>query len=132
MTVRIASRHVPISVNKAYRNATSKDRVKGRIKTEAYSVWKNAFLWDVKTAMVHQKPIKGPYEIEITIDRSTRHKLADVTNFEKVCADALQSAGVIENDRFVERSTIQWGDALGGVSIVITPYPIEKRKEAQK
>lgn len=123
MIVRIASPHVPISVNRAYRNATARDRVKGRIKTKEYQIWKNAFQWDVKAAMVHQKPITGPYEITISVARSQRHPLADVTNFEKVTADALQELGVIENDRFCERSTIQWADLpQGGVEIEIRAW----------
>lgn len=124
MTIRIASRHVPISINKAYRNATAKDRVKGRIKTKEYTTWANAFGWDVKAAMARQKPIMGPYVIEITIDRSRRHPLADVTNMEKALADCLQDLGVIENDRLCERSVIQWGSAQGGVAIEISPYTL--------
>jgi len=120
--VRIASPHIPISINRAYRNATSKDRVKGRIKTKDYATWFNAYGWDVRAAMVHQKPIKGAYTIEITVDRAKRHPLADVENFAKVTADALQELGVIENDRFCERLTIGWGEADGGVSVEITPW----------
>ena len=123
-TVRIASPHVPISVNKAYRNATARDHVKGRIKTKEYTTWANAFGWDVKAAMARQKPILGPYSIVITIDRSKRHPLADVTNMEKCLADCLQNLGVIENDRLCERSVIQWGSAQGGVSIEITAWGV--------
>jgi Holliday junction resolvase RusA-like endonuclease len=120
--VRIASPHVPISVNKAYRNATSKDRVKGRIKTKDYQTWYNAFAWDVKAAMVRQKPILGPYEMYVTIDRMKRHPLADVENYSKVVSDALQTLGVIENDKMCELLQIQWGQAQGGVLIELRPW----------
>lgn len=125
--VRIASPHVPVSTNKAYRNATAKDRVKGRIKTKEYTTWANAFGWDVKAAMVHQKPIKGPYILSITVCRSKRHPLADVTNMEKVVSDTLQELGVIENDRFCERMTIEWGEAQGGFIAEISPIPFNQR-----
>lgn len=120
--VRIASPYVPISVNKAYRNSTASEGGKGRKKTKAYTTWFNAFGWDVRAAMVTQKPMKGPYTIEITIDRSKRHPLADVGNFEKVTQDALQECGVIENDKLCERVSIGWGEASGGVEIEIRPY----------
>ena len=123
--VRIASPHVPISVNKAYRNATATERAKGRkgrIKTKDHATWYNAFAWDVKAAMVRQNAIKGAYEICITIDRMKRHPLADVENMSKVCVDALVSLGVIEEDRFCERLTIQWGSAQGGVLVELRPF----------
>lgn len=120
--VRIASPHVPISVNKAYRNATSKDSVRGRIKTKDYATWFNAFAWDVRASMARQSPIKGPYTIDITIDRSKRHPLADIGNFEKVTQDALQACNVIENDKLCERVSIGWGLAGGGVEIEIRPW----------
>lgn len=124
MTVRIASTFIPISVNKAYRNATAKDHVKGRIKTKEHGTWAKAFGWDVRAAMVHQKPINGPYSIDIVIDRSKRHPLADIENYSKVVSDALQDLGVIENDRNCEALRISWGEAQGGFTVEITAYPI--------
>lgn len=120
--VRIASQHIPISVNRAYRNATMKDRVKHRIKTKDYGTWARAFGWDVQAAMARQSPIKGPYTIEVTICRSKRHPLADVTNFEKPLQDCLGELGVIENDRFCEHFGIGWGEAQGGIIIEIRPW----------
>jgi crossover junction endodeoxyribonuclease RusA len=122
MTVRIASPHIPPSANAAYAN--NKGSGRGRTKTAAYRSWATAFGYDVNAAMRAQEPIKGPYVIEITIDRAKRHKLSDVMNREKVVSDILQAHGVIENDNLCERGVVQWGNAHGGITITVTPYPI--------
>ncbi len=118
--VRIASQHVPPSLNAAYAN--NKGQGRGRTKTQEYRTWATAFGYDLNAAMRHQKPIKGPYTIEITIDRSRRHRLSDIMNREKVVSDALQEHGIIENDNLCERGTVQWGEASGGVEIEIRPW----------
>lgn len=118
--VRIASQHVPPSSNSAYAN--NKGAGRGRIKTQEYRTWATAFGYDLNAAMRHQKPITGPYSIEITIDRSRRHRLSDVMNREKVVSDILQAHGVIENDNLCERGTVQWGDAQGGIAIEIRSF----------
>jgi len=120
VTIVIKSQFIPISANAAYRNATAADKVKGRIKTKQYGVWKNAFAWDVKIAMRGLQPIEGPYNIVISIDRKTRHKLSDVMNREKVVSDALQQLGVIKNDNLCESGTVRWADLEeGGVEVSV-------------
>lgn len=116
--VRIASQHVPPSLNACYRNVAGR----GRAKTAAYRTWSIAMGYDLNSAMRSQKPITGPYTIEITIDRSRRHKLSDIMNREKVISDALQEHGIIENDNLCESGTVRWGEAQGGVVIEIRPW----------
>lgn len=118
--VRIASQHIPPSANAAYAN--NKGAGRGRTKTAEYRAWAVAFGYDINAAMRSQKPIKGPYVIEITIDRSRRHRLSDIWNREKALSDTLQEHGIIENDNLCERGIIQWGDAQGGISVEIWPY----------
>lgn len=118
--VRIASQHVPPSSNAAYANNKGKGR--GRIRTAEYRTWAVAMGYDLNAAMRSQKPITGPYSIEITIDRSRRHKLSDIMNREKVVSDILQEHGVIENDNLCECGTVKWGDAHGGIVIEIRSY----------
>lgn len=119
--VRIASPHVPPSQNKSYANNKSGSG-RGRFRTAEYKTWAQAIGYDINAAMRNQKPIKGPYTIEITIDRSKRHRLSDIMNREKVVSDILQEHGVIEDDNLCERGTVQWGDCQGGVLIEIRPY----------
>lgn len=118
--VRIASQHVPPSANKAWAN--NKGQGRGRIKTQEYRTWAVAMGYDINAAMRSQKPITGPYSIEITIDRSRRHRLSDIMNREKVVSDILQAHGVIEDDNLCERGVIQWGEAQGGIVIEIRPF----------
>jgi len=118
--VRIASQHVPPSSNAAYAN--NKGKGKGRFRTAEYRTWAVAMGYDLNAAMRSQKPITGPYSIEITIDRSRRHKLSDIMNREKVVSDILQEHGVIENDNLCESGTVKWGSAQGGIVIEIIPY----------
>jgi Holliday junction resolvase RusA-like endonuclease len=118
--VRIGSQHIPPSANAAYAN--NRGAGKGRTKTAEYRTWATAFGYDVNAAMRGQEPIKGPYCIEITIDRSKRHRLSDIMNREKVVSDTLQAHGVIENDNLCESGTVKWGEAQGGITIEIWPY----------
>ncbi len=118
----IWTEHMPISVNKAYRNATSRDGKRGgRIKTESYRTWLAAFSWDVARCMKHREKVMGAYEMEIVVDMTRRHKLADLSNFLKTTEDALKHHGVIEDDRFCEKLTMSWGNPSGGTSITIRP-----------
>lgn len=119
--IRIATPHIPPSVNAAYSNNKGKGR--GRIRTAAYRSWANAFGYDINTAMRGQKPILGPYSIVITLDRSTRNKLSDIMNREKCVSDILEEYKVIENDRFCESGTVRWGEASGGMLIEIAEFP---------
>ncbi len=121
--IRIASQHVPPSSNAAYANNKGKGR--GRVRTAEYRTWAIAMGYDLNAAMRSQKPITGPYTIEITIDRSRRHKLSDIMNREKVVSDLLQEHKIIENDNLCEEGTVRWGNlSHPGIEIVIRSWPL--------
>lgn len=122
--IRIASPHVPPSQNKSFANNKSGSG-KGRFRTAEYRTWALAFGYDLNAAMRSQKPIAGPYTIEITIDRSRRHKLSDIMNREKVVSDLLQEHKIIENDNLCEEGTVRWGNlSHPGIEIVIRSWPL--------
>lgn len=112
----IHTKHVPPSMNACYRNVAGK----GRAKTKRYREWATAAGWDFNG----KGRIEGPYTITITIDRSKRHKLADIMNREKVVSDLLQAHGIIEDDRYCEAGTVRWGDAEDGMLVHIEPYGV--------
>lgn len=118
----IWTQHLPVSVNKAYRNTTAKDgKKRGRIKTQVYTTWLNAFGWDVKRAMQSRQTVEGRYSMSICIDMNKRHKLADLSNFLKTTEDALVHWKVVKDDRFCEHIEMSWGNPEGGTLIRITP-----------
>ncbi len=120
----IWTHHMPISINRAYRNVTSRDGKRGgRIKTQAYTTWLNAFGWDVNRAMAGKEKIMGAYDLELVIDMTKRHKLADLSNFLNTTEDALKHHGVIEDDRFCQNIHLTWGNPAGGTMIQINPRP---------
>lgn len=120
---RIWSKHIPPSVNAAYRNRTSRDsaRAPGRIKTKLYKSWFSIFGYECNLAMRGQSPIMGPYRMVIIIDRDLRHHASDISNRIKALEDALVELKVIKDDRFAERVSIEWGEAYGGMLVEIEP-----------
>lgn len=93
----------PPSVNRLYRS------FKGRsIKSKAYREWEKEAAW----SLVAQKPrpIKGRYKLTLLLTPPDKRK-RDLGNLEKAISDALQTAGVIENDHLCRRLVIEWPDA---------------------
>ena len=99
----------PPSVNQMYTNVPGR----GRILTSRYRTWKQAAQWDC----VKAGKVAGPFMAQITVDRSMRHKNADVDNLIKPLMDLLQSQNIIENDKLCEDLRIRWGDAGGSIII---------------
>lgn len=110
---------IPPSVNKAYAN--NKGTGKGRYKTKAYTQWSNVAGWDLQ-ARKDKKSIQGAFVCQIVIDRSKRHKLADIDNFIKPTMDLLQTHNIIENDNLAESVHIRWGNAGGCMKIYLDEY----------
>lgn len=108
----------PVSVNRIWRaNKAGKKRVS--ISPE-YASWK---IQADKLAMACGtfrgiKPIRGTFEAKIIV----RRRAGDLDNFSKGILDWLQSRAVIENDKFCERLTVEWGDAPAGARVVVRPF----------
>lgn len=100
----------PPSVNRLYRSFGGRS-----IKSKAYREWELAAAWAIKS----QKPktIKGPYKLTILLTPPDKRK-RDLGNLEKAISDALQTAGVIENDHLCRSMTIAWGDRAKGTATV--------------
>ena len=70
-------------------------------------------------------PIRGPYELELTFQRSNQK--ADLDNMVKPLSDWLQRAGLIENDKYCERLVAEWGRAPLGVRVRLRGWMREER-----
>lgn len=81
----------------------------GRGKTTEYKAWREAAAWAIKT----QRPplFKGDVCITLLIERPT--VTSDLDNRIKACCDALQSAGVIENDNRIIDIHARWAPIKG-------------------
>ena len=117
MTITIQTAHIPPSVNECYANVAGK----GRVRTKRYKLWSQASGWDFNG----KGAIKGPFSCVITIDRSARHRASDIDNRIKPTMDMLQAHGIIENDNLCEVVTAAWGEAKGGMRVVVSPYADE-------
>lgn len=94
---------LPPSVNALYR------AVRGRsIKSKPYRAWENVALQEM--ALKGIKPLSGPYfHAEYIFDRPDRRR-RDVDNYVKATADILVKAGLIEDDKLIEKFTASWSD----------------------
>ena len=113
---------IPPSVNACYAN-NFKGGQKGRRRTLRYRQWANAAGWQLQAQKGNQF-IPGPFECVITIDRSKRRANADIDNRVKPTLDLLQQHKVIDDDKYCEQLTIRWGEADGGMQILLKPAQV--------
>jgi len=93
----------PLSVN----NSKAAVPVKGKLRmvtTKRAKAWKLAACWSLKAQRGTRPTITGPCALSITSYLPTT--AGDVDNYAKATLDALQEAGIIANDRQVQRMCI--------------------------
>lgn len=106
---------VPPSVNDAYKNTK-----RGRAKTKAYEHW----LRYAYTMIRLQKPRKVSGRCIVVIGVERKSLAADIDNRIKLTLDAMVSAQVIDDDRFVTAIAITWSPEANQLSH-IQIYPIQ-------
>lgn len=85
----------PISVNNLFVNTRG-----GRYTSPKYKAWKQQAAY----MLMCSQPVAPPYAIGIRVPATWR---GDIDNSAKAILDALQTAEVIDNDRNVERLSIE-------------------------
>ncbi len=93
----------PLSVNHTKKPV----RVRGllmMVNTKEAKAWKLAACWSLKSQRGTRKTITGPVALSIISYLPTTS--GDVDNYAKATLDALQEAGIIANDRQVQRMCI--------------------------
>lgn len=106
----------PPSLNNLFVNVPGK----GRKPSPRYGAWKRV----AQTEILAQRPsmavkrISGPIALTITLQR--RGRRMDIDNAAKAIIDVLVSMAVIDDDKNVERLTLEWGD-VEGAHVVIVP-----------
>ena len=93
----------PLSVNAAKRAARIGSYVR-MVHTREAKAWKLAACWSLKAQRGTRPTITGPCALSITSYLPTT--AGDVDNYAKATLDALQEAGIIANDRQVQRMCI--------------------------
>jgi crossover junction endodeoxyribonuclease RusA len=109
---------LPISANDLWRTVTRPSGKSAMIKTKRYAGWAVVAGNEINK----QRPgkISGPYVITISVNR--RRSSIDLGNAEKATSDALQAAGVVDNDRRAEEIHLYWSDSVEGMHAVIEPF----------
>lgn len=108
----------PPSVNALYANGGNK---RGRHKTPAYKDWEQAAGLCVKD---HHRLGLGSYSISIALRRPDKRR-RDLANVEKAVSDLLVAHGVIKDDSFCERLSMQWDAGLHADCVVLV-QPFEQ------
>lgn len=115
--VRIELTDMPPSANSLRKSFIRDGRVVSA-KTDAYSAWREAAIWEIASQRAGR--IDGPYSLSIAAQRNWRSKRArDLDNIVKPISDALVKAGVVKDDSLAERITAQWADDLDGPAVVV-------------
>lgn len=115
--VRIEFADMPPSANALRKSFVRNGKVMSA-KTDAYSAWREAAIWEIAGQRAGR--IDGPYSLSIAVQRHWRSKRArDIDNVIKPVSDALVKAGVVKDDSLAERVTAQWADDLGGPAVVV-------------
>ena len=105
----------PPSLNNLFVNVAGK----GRRPSERYKSWQVVAQTESMVQRVRwpAQRISGPIEITITLQRDRRRM--DLDNGAKAVIDTLVKMNVIDDDRNVEKLTLQWGDVAGAVAEII-------------
>lgn len=112
---------LPISTNALWRSVVRNGKSR-MLKTKRYESWALV----AGTEINNQRPgrIVGPYVLTLTVNR--RRCDIDLGNAEKAASDALQAAGVVENDCRAEEIHLHWSDTVEGMRAVIEPFRKER------
>jgi Holliday junction resolvase RusA-like endonuclease len=97
----------------------------GRLVLQArYRAWMQNAAWVVALAMRDARAarIDGPYAMAVSAMPPLLSQVRDLDNILKATSDALQKGGAVEDDRFCQRVTIEWGELdEAGVLVEIEP-----------
>lgn len=110
MTATYVIKHLPPSVNSMFRNATVRDNVRHRIKTQRYQTWAQAAGWDVQAARQNWSP-EGWYELRILLPQAVARKgnRGDIDNRIKAVSDLLVTLGKVPDDKWMAAVSIAYG-----------------------
>ena len=113
---------MPPSVNRIWRIAYDRHGGKRRmIKSDRYATWQqSAHGYYLQQGGHRQEKIPGHFEAHIVLDASRRRN-SDADNRTKVVLDALQRFGLITDDKFCDRLTVEWGHAPLGCIVTVSP-----------
>lgn len=111
---------LPPSANRLWRSRVTKSGKPSVYRDPAYKAWVDECCWLV-AAMKPRPKVVGPFTARIILDAGRARKGSDLDNRIKPALDALQHAGVIEDDSKAVRVEVVWGDAPKGCRVVLTP-----------
>jgi Holliday junction resolvase RusA-like endonuclease len=98
---------MPPSMNAIWRS------VRGRVvRSERYKKWRKEAGQEIMIQRRNQTPVKGNFVSRITLSAASRR--GDLDNRAKPIFDLLQEHRLIEDDKHMDRLTIEWGDAPKG------------------
>lgn len=111
----------PPSVNSIWRSRIGKGGKPRFFLDPKYEAWKKASDGAFYAAHPRPKSVAGAFVVSIVLDHgsSLRRLGADVDNRAKAVLDWLQRVKLIEDDKFAEKVTIEWGLAPEGCRVEI-------------
>ena len=99
----------PPSTNRLWR------QFRGRtIKSKEYREW----IERASAALAGIKPVCGKYNLLILAARPDKRR-RDVANLEKAISDALQAAGIVEDDSLAHSVKCEWDGECGDLPMIV-------------
>lgn len=109
---------MPPSVNRIWK--VSAKRGGNVYASPTYRKWMKTCLMMCFETRWHKTPIKGPFEVLITLDSTKRR--GDADNYTKAPIDFLHRSGITEDDRLCEKLGVEWGLAPMGCRVTVTEF----------
>jgi crossover junction endodeoxyribonuclease RusA len=120
----------PPSANSIWASKRNKFGKPMIFRSKRYEAWKR----ECFALLMAQRPgkVRGPFFATITLGTHKRRKDSDADNRIKPTLDLLEVAEIIENDKYAERVTVQWGEAPEGCRVLLEPVtPVYAARELE-
>jgi len=107
----------PPSVNSIWRMGRARTGKSYMYLTPLYARWK--LQADKVMLGKMPKPVRGHFEVWITLDEDQRR--GDADNYNKAVLDWLQRVELVDNDKLSDNVHVGWGKAALGCTVLVLP-----------
>ncbi len=109
----------PVSTNRLWQKGLT-----GLVRTPTYATWFRAA--GNRLNEQHPGKVKGEYELTVLLGKPDRRK-RDLDNTIKSLSDLLVEHGIIDDDSFARKITLEWSSDVTGARVTVTALAADRR-----